>query len=519
MGKIVTNECWRLLGSWRWVLRETLRWKLGVFGVILGLCGCWMGSSLALGQGASGGVVTLDGRLLRLTIEQSWFRGRGGELMAPVVFANGARGLLTSTVVVGAEDGQFTKALENHRSALSWERAKFADAFLVRAASPSDALRVANELLRLPGVRYAHPDFVFPLEARSAPLDEPYFGTQWNLKNTGQNGGTPGVDIGIESVWKVTRGNPQTVVGVLDLGFEQNHKDLVDAWFVNTKEIPGNKKDDDGNGLVDDVRGWNFSTNGNNLIYGAAANHGTATSGIIGARVNGVGISGICPECKILPVVVSGRVSEDADAIAYALSMGVSVMSNSWGYALESPRTDVVSEALTKAATNGRVGLGMPILFAMHNSDVNDCRPSSPDISAHPQVLAVSSIDFHDVKVPNAAWGACLAFLGPSSGSGVNGIPATDRSGSAGYNTSGSGNFEDLDFHNGFWGTSAATPHVAGLFALLLAAEPGLTRDQALSRMKASAIKANPGAAAYDPVTGHSLRYGYGRAHGGMLFP
>ncbi len=97
-------------------------------------------------------------------------------------------------------------------------------------------------------------------------------------------------------------------------------------------------------------------------------------------------------------------------------------------------------------------------------------------------------------------------------------LPATDRPGEAGYNKDGQGNFEDLDFHNGFWGTSAATPNVAGLFALLLTHEPNLTREEALSRMKASAIKANPAAAQYNPSTGHSLHYGFGRAHAGRLF-
>ncbi len=462
--------------------------------------------------------VKLNGHELIVRVEPSWSKSSGGELMAPVEFANGAKGMVTSTVVVGAGSDAFTTVLPQYVKSMTLHRTRFADAYLVRAGTPIDALRLAAEISKVSGVRYAHPDFVFPLEARNAPSDEPYFGSQWSLKNTGQNGGTPGVDIGVESAWRVTRGTPQTVVGVLDLGFEQNHKDLADAWFINSREIPGNKKDDDGNGLIDDVRGWNFSTNGNNLIYGAGPNHGTATSGIVGARANGQGISGICPECKILPVVVSGRVSEDADAISYASAMGVSVMSNSWGYALASPRTDVVSEALAKAATTGRGGKGIPILFAMRNSDVNDCRSTLPDISAHPNVMAVSSIDIHDVKVPNSAWGDCLAFLGPSAGSRVNGVSATDRTGVAGYNTDGSGNFEDLDFHNGFWGTSAATPHVAGLFALLLAAEPSLTRDQALSRMKASAIKANPAVAAYDPMTGHSARYGFGRAHAGHLF-
>jgi subtilisin family serine protease len=460
-------------------------------------------------------VVKLAGVEWTFKIDGPATKGRDLEDMTPVIFSNGAKGMMTSTIIVSASDWG---AVKSNRSILWAKPLPFTNAFLARTSSPAAALRLARELTASAQVRYAHPDFVFPIESRSMDTTDPYFVAQWNLKNTGQNGATPGVDIGIESAWALTRGSPTTIVGVLDLGFEQNHKDMVDAWYINPREIPGNKKDDDGNGLIDDVRGWNFSINGNNLIYGAAPNHGTATAGIIGARTNDVGISGICPHCKILPVVVSGRVSEDASAIGYAATMGASVLSNSWGYGLESPRTDVVSEALHSAALRGRGGKGLPILFAMRNAATDDCRSTSPDISAHPDVIAVSSIDFNDRKVANSGFGKCLQFLGPSSGSSVNGVPATDRPGTAGYNTNGSGNFEDLDFHSAFWGTSAATPQVAGLFALLLSREPGLSREQALSRMRASAIKANPGEANYDATTGHSLKYGYGRASAEHLF-
>ncbi len=440
---------------------------------------------------------------------------QAGELMAPVTFSNGSKAWLTSSVVIGSDDPEFVKSSTAVRSA---RRLLFTDAYIVEVGSPLAALRLSQELSAQKSVRYAHPDFIFSVEARGIDVSDPYFSSQWNLKNTGQNGATPGVDLGVESAWAVTRGSPETIVAVLDLGFEQNHKDMLEAWYVNPREIAGNKKDDDGNGLIDDVRGWNFSINGSNLIYGAAPNHGTATAGIIGARSNDQGITGICPGCKILPVVVSGRVSEDASAIGYAAAMGAAVLSNSWGYRLESPKTDVVTEALTNVATRGRSGRGVPILFAMRNAATDDCRASAPDISAHPDVIAVSSIDFNDKKVTNSGYGKCLQFLAPSSGSNINGVPATDRPGAAGYNTDGSSNFEDLDFHNAFWGTSAATPQVAALFALLLSREPGLTRDEALSRMRRSAIKANPGEAAYDPVTGHSLKYGYGRASAINLF-
>lgn len=461
----------------------------------------------------------IEGRAVTILMEDRVVNNATtGEKLSPFSFFRDGRleggGFVTSSVVVATDDVEELK----RDLGLSLRPIPFSSAFITKAATPRAALELAEALHGSPAVRYAHPDLILPLDVRSRPTDEPLFGFQWNLANRGQTGGRPGADIGVETVWQVTRGSPNTVVGVLDVGFEQNHRDLSDAWYINEQEIPGNKKDDDRNGLVDDVSGWNFSTNSNNLIYGSAPHHGTATAGVLAARANGIGISGVCPECKLLPIVVSGRVSEDASAIGYAVAMGVTVMSNSWGYALESPRTDIVSEALATAARSGRSGLGVPILFAMRNSAVNDCRSAFPDISAHPDVIAVSSIDHNDVKVPNAGFGSCLALLGPSSGSSAYGIPSTDRLGASGYNKDGVDNFEELDFHKGFWGTSAATPNVAGLMALLLSHEPTLTRQEALSRMKASAIKVNPEAAQYDAQTGHSLHYGFGKAHGGALF-
>lgn len=449
--------------------------------------------------------------------EQKQFRG---ETIAPIQFFSqnhipGAHGYMTSSVVVSTAQ---IKSFYSMEDVLEVREIPFTNSYLIKTRTPMAAARLVSLLQKDPTVQFAHPDFILSVEPRNAPAMEPYFEAQWNLKNNGQRGATPGVDIGVEAAWAVTKGRPETIVAVLDLGFEQNHKDLHDAWFVNSREIAGNKKDDDGNGLIDDISGWNFSTNSPNLIYGAAPNHGTATAGVVGARANGIGITGVCPECKILPIVVSGRVSEDASAIGYAMAMGATVMTNSWGYTLESPRTDVVYNALQNAERNGRGGKGIPILFAMRNTGTDDCRSNNPDISAHPDVIAVSSVDFHDVKVPTSGYGRCLAFVAPTAGSAENGIPSTDRPGEKGYNADGHDNFDDLDFHRGFWGTSAATPQVAGIFGLLLSAKPELTRDEALARVKAAAIKVNPSDAHYDPQTGHSLKYGFGRLHAGKLF-
>lgn len=431
-----------------------------------------------------------------------------------VTFSNGSSGSFANVLVVGYSS---PKILDQFTSqALKVEPIAGLEAARVFLPTPDEVLRWTSRLEGAVGVRYVHPDFKFPLEGRNlSPSDEPLFKDQWNLENTSV---PPGSDIGVKTAWQVTTGSNEVIVGLLDLGFEQDHEDLIGAWFVNEKEIAGNKKDDDGNGYVDDVRGWNFSIRGTNLIYGQNPKHGTATAGIIGARANGVGITGICPGCKMLPIVVSGRVSEDAEAITYAVRMGVSVLSNSWGYNLDPPTTDVVAEALHMAATRGRDGKGMPIIFAMHNAAVDDCKPGYPDISAHPDVIAVSSVDADDLKVPQSGYGKCLAFVAPSSGSSARGVATTDRMGSQGYNTDGSGNFSDLSYHAGFWGTSAAAPQVSGLFALLLSAEPDLLLAEAIERMKGAAVKVRPNEAQYDPVNGHSVKYGFGRIHAGGLF-
>jgi subtilisin family serine protease len=456
---------------------------------------------------AANTTIRLQGRSHKIKVERPQILNG----MLAVEFENGSKATLLPSVLV-----KFKSQLKMNVSSWPEVRSQHAhpilnDIQVVHCKTPEDALEVSKKLTVDPRVEYAHPDLIFPLEARGAfAPQEDLFKFQWNLENTGQNGGTPGADIGVASAWQITKGSPKTLIAVLDLGFEQEHHELDKAWFQNPKEIPGNKKDDDHNGLVDDVQGWNFSINGNNLIYGQGPQHGTAVSGIIAAKDNGRGVTGICPACKILPVVVSGRVSEDAAAIAYAVSMGATVITNSWGYALNPPATDVVTDALTSAAKKARGGLGIPVIFAMRNVKIDDCHPGRPDISAHPHVIAVSSADHHNKKVETSGYGSCLKFVAPTSGSSKNGIATVDRLGAKGYNQDGKNNFADLDYTNGFYGTSAATPHVAAAFGLMFSVNPDLSKDEALSRLIQSAEKVHPEDAKYN-AAGHSDRYGYGR--------
>ncbi len=442
-----------------------------------------------------------------------------GLVAKSIHFASGAAGALTNRIVIGVDDERALAALRALPGFVADEPLAFhAHTRTAVFRAPEAALAAANALLGVPGIRYAHPDFKLPLEARAAssPEGEPLFGRQWHLSNTGQTGGRPGADIGALAAWAQTRGDPRTVIAMIDLGFEQSHPDLAAAWHVNPGEVAGNRLDDDHNGLKDDVSGWNFAIDGTNLIYGAAPNHGTCTSGIAGARVNGAGVSGVCPECELLPIVIDDLPSNAAKAFKYAQSLGAAVVSNSWGYGVGSPETDVVVEAISDLARNGRGGKGVTIVFAMSNAHVDDCR--NGDISSLPNVVAVSSIDHADARVQESGYGACLKFLAPTSGSQDNGIATVDRPGSKGYNVGDrSSDFPDLDYTNTFYGTSAAAPQVAGAFALLYSRRPGLTSAEALSLMERSADKADPDNARYD-AAGHSNSHGFGRVNVGNAF-
>jgi hypothetical protein len=369
---------------------------------------------------------------------------------------------------------------------------------------PESAIAAANRMHGRPGILYAHPNFHLPVESRSNPEQEPLFGAQWNLERAN-----------IRPAWQITTGSPEVVVAVIDLGFEQNHPDLRDAWFVNPGEIPGNRIDDDGNGLKDDVSGWNYAVNGTNLIYGQNPAHGTASSGVIGARANGSGVAGICSGCRILPIVIDSEVENAVAGFLYARSFNVPVISNSWGYKIGTPRMDAVVDAITRTAADGRGGKGTSVVFAMSNFGRNDCRGSEPDISSLDAVIAVSSVDNEDRKIDVSGYGPCMEFVAPTSGSTANAVPTTDRPGEKGYNRGDNpDDFSDLDYTRTFYGTSAATPQVAGILGLMYSVQPGLTATQALMALKNGADKVHPELANYDS-SGHSESYGFGRINAG----
>jgi len=244
------------------------------------------------------------------------------------------------------------------------------------ARVPGDT--VDNALARLvddPAVRWAEPNRVQYVQG--IPND-PSFGSQWSLLNTGQSilggSGTPGADIGATAAWDVTTGSDRVKVAVLDGGVDASNADLgVNIGVVNPGEAGDGREsngiDDDANGLVDDWRGWDFSGRDNDPADDSSNRHGTTAAGVMGARGgDGIGIAGVSWTSRIIPVRGLGAngVGSTADlaaGITYAASMGARILNASFG----GPQSTAISEAIAAspqmlvvaAAGNGGVdGVG-----------------------------------------------------------------------------------------------------------------------------------------------------------------
>jgi subtilisin family serine protease len=319
----------------------------------------------------------------------------------------------------------------------------------------SVAARLAD-LRNDPGVLYAEPDYI--VRANKTPND-PQFGLQWALHNDGSLGGKAGADISAPEAWNFTTGDKDVIVAVIDTGVDYTHPDLAANMWVNPGEIPGNGIDDDGNGYIDDVYGWNFSWV-DSILDGSAFDpsdpmdrngHGTHCAGIIGAvGNNAVGVAGVNWKVKIMAISFLGQwgmglTSDAILAIEYAWKNGARISNNSWGgYG----RSEALYDAILVAGMNKHLFLAAAGNYGFNN-DTEGGRfhhyPSDYDLD---NIIAVAATDRNDDLAEFSNYGAVSIDL---AAPGV-GILSTVPGG--GYQS--------------YSGTSMATPFVAGAAALAL---------------------------------------------------
>ncbi|HXV13377.1 MAG TPA: S8 family peptidase, partial [Candidatus Krumholzibacteria bacterium] len=300
-----------------------------------------------------------------------------------------------------------------------------------------DGIEVNEAIARFkddPRVDYIEPNYT--VRALDVFPNDPRFDDLWGMHNTGQTGGTPDADIDAPEAWELGTGGG-VLVGVIDTGVDYNHVDLAANMFINPNEIPGNGVDDDFNGYIDDVRGWDFVNNDNNPMDDHG--HGTHVSGTIGALGNnGVGVVGVSWSVRImgLKFLDAGGFGSTSDAILaveYATMMGVKLTSNSWG---GGGFSQALQDAIEAAGNAG-------ILFvaaAGNASSNNDVFPNFPSNYPLDNIIAVASTDHRDNLSGFSNFGLTTVDLG---------APGTDILSTFPNNTYGT-----------ISGTSMATPHV-----------------------------------------------------------
>lgn len=282
---------------------------------------------------------------------------------------------------------------------------------VVRVEGDVDA--AVARLERQPGVRLAVPNLT--VRAQAAAPNDPRFGELWGLRNVGQTvggiTGVPGADVNVLAAWDATRGAGQ-VVAVVDTGVALTHPDIAPNLWTNPGEIPDNGVDDDGNGLVDDVHGYDFAartvdTSGSKPVTLRTPDadpddfdgHGTHVAGTVAAVAdNGIGVAGVAPEAKVMVVRAldgngEGTIADVAEGIAYAARQGATVINLSLGVTPapeeRAGAAQLLGLAIELAAARGAV----VVAAAGNDAHDNDVEPTYPCALRHANLICVAAID------------------------------------------------------------------------------------------------------------------------------
>ena len=329
-------------------------------------------------------------------------------------------------------------------------------------------------LLRRADVVSAEPEYFVHI---AATPNDPNYGSQWNMDK-----------IRAPLAWDLSTGNSETIIAILDTGVDLNHPDLQGNLWQNFGEIPGNGIDDDGNGFVDDRWGWDVYNN--DPTPQDDHGHGTHVAGIAGAvGNNGLGVTGVMWRCRIMPVKVlnyagSGSYAGVAEGAYYAVQNGARVVNMSlagsdYSQVLQDAITDLyLRYGVVFVAAAGNCANGGPLCGAVNPI----MYPASME-----RVISVASTDSGDQRASTSEYNHFVDMAAP---------------GQSVYSTGLGGGYRYMS------GTSMASPHVAGLAALIRSLRPAWNPVQVEAHLKASTAKV--GGQAYD-ASGRNDYFGYGR--------
>ncbi|HXU37879.1 MAG TPA: S8 family serine peptidase [Blastocatellia bacterium] len=290
--------------------------------------------------------------------------------------------------------------------------------FVLKFDPSADVSSIVSELRALDAVEYAEPNYL--IELGGVIPDDPSFYDQWSLVNLGagipwdpNNDGnvdffpsTPNVDIKASEAWEITKGSPDVVVALTDTGVDITHPDLAANIYTNPGEIAGNGVDDDHNGFVDDVHGFNVADSNGDV--GDAFGHGTQMAGVLAAEMNNnIGITGIC-QSKVMPVrfykrtgpdptQYSATVADAARSLLYSIAAGASIINASWTTKLTSDDTHSDEAKALEDAVNATNDAGALLVCIAGNEgydlDYSQIYPSSYKL---PNQIVVAASDFND---------------------------------------------------------------------------------------------------------------------------
>ena len=284
--------------------------------------------------------------------------------------------------------------------------------------------------------------------------NDPSLPDEWGLDQPSD------ADIDAKTAWNTTTGSPSVTVAVIDSGIDLDHPDLAANIWTNPGEIAGNGIDDDGDGYVDDVHGWDFVDDDNlpDDQYG----HGTHVAGTVAAAGNnGIGVVGVAYTSTVMPLRIldangAGYVSDAIRALDFAARHGIRISNNSWGYV--GGASQVLSDAIEAAGDAGQL-----VVVASGNQGADiDQVPDYPAAYDLPNILTVAATDQDDQLALFSNVGAIAVDIAAPG----DGILSTVPSG-YGYSS----------------GTSMASPHVAGVAALVLSVHPTWTTAQIRDRI------------------------------------